>query len=70
MMDIFSDASKLLGLLEPEDANKTLLRNKSNSFTLDTGRVTSHKTSNFTNSDTTTYNITYKDQHHIRHCKK
>jgi hypothetical protein len=38
MMDKFSDACKLLGLLEPEDASKTLLRNNSKSFTLDTGR--------------------------------
>jgi len=38
MVDIFSDASKLLRLLEPEDANKILLRNNSISFTLDTGR--------------------------------
>jgi len=36
MMDIFSDVYKLLGVIEPEDASKTLLRNNSNSFTIDT----------------------------------
>jgi hypothetical protein len=37
MMDIFSYVSKVLGLLESEEASKTLPRKNSNSMTLDTG---------------------------------
>jgi hypothetical protein len=39
MMGIFSDVPKLLGVLEPEEPSKALLRNNSNSFTFDTGLV-------------------------------
>jgi hypothetical protein len=49
MMDIFSDSSKQLGLLETEDASKALIVNNSNSFILDTGRH-NPKTSNFNNT--------------------